>query len=96
MMEEKISKSAPKDERLVIYTQQAQQIARKKEKATEELKRTEEEQITLEKKVQAQQEKLNKEKGKWVVDNCFRIVISLIPFFCMNVFQVLASVESPT
>lgn len=42
-MEEKLSKQPPADEKLMIYQQSAQQIARKKEKAVEELKRTEEE-----------------------------------------------------
>ncbi|KAL4499945.1 hypothetical protein ABPG72_015294 [Tetrahymena utriculariae] len=64
ILEEKLAKKPPQDDsKLLIYRQSAQQVARKKEKAIEELKRTEEEQTALEKKVQALTEKLNKERG---------------------------------
>ena len=60
MMEEKMAKQNPADDKLAIYKQQAALVTKKKEKIMEDLKRSEDEQSNLEKDIRAKQEKLEK------------------------------------
>jgi intraflagellar transport protein 81 len=63
-LDEKLQReSNPSDDKLAIYKQQATLVAKKKEKIMEELKRTEEEKVSIEKDLQKKDGELQKLKG---------------------------------
>ncbi|CAK79733.1 unnamed protein product (macronuclear) [Paramecium tetraurelia] len=63
-MEDKLKREAkPEDDKLTIYKQQAQLVAKKKERAVEDIKKVEEEQQLIEKEVFKKEDQIAKERG---------------------------------